>query len=236
MLLLEYLLRLDLSRVFLLLFVVYSFTLLTVFRSKAGSVVGLIRREFGTPHHVMVVGVTDRALLLARMLEGSERYGIALAGFLGDHDGPTVRAGTLKHAYPVYPLERLRQVLHQHVVDEIVFAVDSRQLAELEDTFLLCDEEGVRTRVAVDFFPHVNSEIYLERLGATPLLTFSAAPHDEIQLLLKRTVRYRSSRSQSGSARAADVAAGRHYPAHIARADNLPADTVRTEWPSLYLL
>jgi exopolysaccharide biosynthesis polyprenyl glycosylphosphotransferase len=58
----------------------------------------------------------------------------------------------------------------------------------LEEYFLLCDEEGVRTRVAVDFFPHVNSTVSLERLGATPLLTFSAAPYDEIRLLLKRAV------------------------------------------------
>ena len=43
-----------------------------------------------------------------------------------------------------------------------------------------------RTRVIVDFFPHVNSDVYLDRLGTTPLLTFSAAPHDEIRLLLKR--------------------------------------------------
>src|SRR5208337_4709560 len=49
-----------------------------------------------------------------------------------------------------------------------------------------CDEEGVRTRVLVDFFPHVNSDVYLDRLGNAPLLTFSAAPHDEIRLLLKR--------------------------------------------------
>jgi exopolysaccharide biosynthesis polyprenyl glycosylphosphotransferase len=64
--------------------------------------------------------------------------------------------------------------------------VDSQRLAELEDVFLACDEEGVQTRVAVDFFPHVNSEIYLERLGYIPLLTFSAAPHDEVRLLCKR--------------------------------------------------
>jgi exopolysaccharide biosynthesis polyprenyl glycosylphosphotransferase len=38
----------------------------------------------------------------------------------------------------------------------------------------------------VDFFPHVNSEVYLDSLGAVPLLTFSAAPHDEIRLLAKR--------------------------------------------------
>src|SRR5207302_7920379 len=42
------------------------------------------------------------------------------------------------------------------------------------------------TSVAVDFFPHVNSQVYLDRLGASPLLTFSATPHDEIRLLVKR--------------------------------------------------
>ncbi|MDQ6708582.1 MAG: exopolysaccharide biosynthesis polyprenyl glycosylphosphotransferase, partial [Acidobacteriota bacterium] len=55
-----------------------------------------------------------------------------------------------------------------------------------EETFLMCDQEGVKTRVAIDFFPHVHSEVYLERLGTTPLLTFSAAPQDEIRLLAKR--------------------------------------------------
>jgi exopolysaccharide biosynthesis polyprenyl glycosylphosphotransferase len=38
----------------------------------------------------------------------------------------------------------------------------------------------------LDFFPHVNSQVYLGALGATPLLTFSAAPDDEIRLLVKR--------------------------------------------------
>jgi len=64
--------------------------------------------------------------------------------------------------------------------------VGSESLAELEEAFLQCDEEGIRTRVAVDFFPHVNSTVSLDRFGPTPLLTFSAAPYDEIRLLVKR--------------------------------------------------
>jgi len=66
--------------------------------------------------------------------------------------------------------------------------VDRSRLASLEDQLLLCDEDGVRTRVAVDFFPHVNSEVYLDRLDHAPLLTFAAAPHDEIRLFAKRIV------------------------------------------------
>jgi exopolysaccharide biosynthesis polyprenyl glycosylphosphotransferase len=46
----------------------------------------------------------------------------------------------------------------------------------------------VRTRVAVDFFPHVNSDVYLDRYGDTPFLTFAAAPHDEVRLFIKRAI------------------------------------------------
>ena len=86
----------------------------------------------------------------------------------------------------MYALADLPHLLRSSVIDEVIFAVDSRRLAELEEVFLLCDEEGVRTRVSVDFFPHVNSQVYLDRLGASRLLTFSAAPHDEIRLFVKR--------------------------------------------------
>jgi exopolysaccharide biosynthesis polyprenyl glycosylphosphotransferase len=72
------------------------------------------------------------------------------------------------------------------VVDEVIFDVFSSKLPGLEEVFLQCDEEGIRTRVAVDFFPHVNSEITLDRVGSAPLLTFSAAPLDDLRLVLKR--------------------------------------------------
>jgi exopolysaccharide biosynthesis polyprenyl glycosylphosphotransferase len=181
----EYVLRLDLSRFFLLLFSAYAWVLLLIFRLLAGRLVGLIRREFGAPHYVMVVGTGERAVRLARGLERSGDYGIRLRGFLAESAGAPASI-TLGQAYPVRPIRELTSVLQEHVVDEIIFAVGSESLAELEEVFLLCDEEGVRTRVAVDFFPHVNSTVSLERFGATPLLTFSAAPYDEIRLLLKR--------------------------------------------------
>ena len=90
--------------------------------------------------------------------------------------------------YRVQPIGELPSILRQHVVDEVIFAVASESLAGMEEIFLLCDEEGVRTRVAVDFFPHVNSTVSLDRFGETPLLTFSAAPYDEIRLLVKRAI------------------------------------------------
>src|SRR5579883_1746037 len=187
LLIFEYSLRMDLSRFFLLLFFVYAWVLLLLFRLTAGRVVGVIRREFAAPHYVMVVGTGDRAIRMAGELERSSPYGVRLRGFLSERSGAPqqIQVGDI---YKVHPVGDLQSILRKQVVDEIIFAVGSESLAELEEVFLLCDEEGVRTRVAVDFFPHVNSTVTLDRFGSTPLLTFSAAPYDEIRLLLKRLI------------------------------------------------
>lgn len=166
----EFALRLDLSRGFLGLFVCYSWIFLALFRLKGGRLVGLIRREFSSPRYFLIVGSGERAYRMAETLERSKDYGFHLLGHIGEEEAA----------------RRLPELLSQQVVDEIVFAVDSSRLAALEEVFLLCDEEGVQTHVAVDFFPHVNSEVFLERLGDAPLLTFSAAPHDDVRLMLKR--------------------------------------------------
>ena len=185
----EYSQRLDLSRLFVALFAGCAWVLLCLFRLNAGRIMRLMSREFGVSHYVMIVGLGEPALKLARQLEDAADYGARLVGFLADSNGPSpVSEIDLEVKYPVRSLSELPALLSQHVIDEIIFAVDSRRLADLEEVFLLCDEEGVRTRVAVDFFGHVNSDVYLDRLGTSPLLTFSAAPHDEVRLLMKRVI------------------------------------------------
>ena len=178
----EFLLRLDLSRSFVALVGVYAWILLCLFRINAARVIGGLRREFGAAHFVMVVGSGENALRLGTALEKSSDYGIRLMGFLDDEPGRV----QLSQEYERYALTSLPELLTRQVIDEIIFAVDSSRLSAMEELFLLCDEQGVRTRVVVDFFPHVNSQVYLDRLDSTPLLTFSAAPHDEIRLLAKR--------------------------------------------------
>jgi exopolysaccharide biosynthesis polyprenyl glycosylphosphotransferase len=181
----QYALRMELSRFFLVLYSALIWVLLAIFRLTAGRVAGVLRREFSAPHYCMVVGTGERAIRLARALEESAKYGVRLRGFFGEAAGGPAEI-VLGAVHKVYPIAELPSFLREHVVDEIIFAVGSESLAELEEVFLLCDQEGVRTRVAVDFFPHVNSTVSLERLESTPLLTFTAAPDDEIRLLVKR--------------------------------------------------
>ena len=168
----QYLLRLDppLSRGFLLLFFGFSLVLLAVFRWYSPRLIGAFQRGFGSPYHLVIVGSPEKAVALERHLCQNSPFRIQVVARIRETDCA----------------QKLPPLLARQVVDEVIFDVDSSKLPGLEEVFLQCDEEGIRTRVAIDFFPHVNSEITLDRVGDAPLLTFSAAPLDDLRLLLKR--------------------------------------------------
>jgi exopolysaccharide biosynthesis polyprenyl glycosylphosphotransferase len=50
----------------------------------------------------------------------------------------------------------------------------------------MCEELGIRTRVAMNFFQNRVARIEIEELEGVPLLTFTTTPSDETQLALKR--------------------------------------------------
>jgi exopolysaccharide biosynthesis polyprenyl glycosylphosphotransferase len=182
-------LQYQISRPFLAAFIFMSWFFLAGFRIAARNLIPALNREFGLKRYILVVGLGTRAERLARTLESYYEDGIRIVGFLAPPDSIAVPASIqLDREYPVLPLDNLRAMMAQHVIDEIHFAVESDKLPSLEEVFLWCDEEGVCSRVAVDFFPHVNSNLALERIGNTPLLTFTAAPDDEVLLLAKRSI------------------------------------------------
>lgn len=197
---LEFSLRLNLSRPFFALFGLNQWILLAAGRLLVRRYAGAWRRRFNVPLYVMVAGTGPTAIQVARALEDASTYGLRLQGFFAlngesncaEPDRDTKQdcsprgSITLSRDYPVHSIHGLRGFLENNVLDEIIFAAESGDLRSLQDVFLECDEEGIRTRVAINQFPHVNSEMYLETLGRIPLLTFSATPHDEIRLLAKR--------------------------------------------------
>ncbi|HEY6290092.1 MAG TPA: sugar transferase [Terriglobia bacterium] len=197
---------LYISRLLMSLFAAADFAAMVLFRLLVRNFGGALRDTFGSVRHFLIVAGTPgvpEAFEIAREIESNQGRGLKLAGFaLVDstpggsepHSPPSQapsfsfgRTG-LRGSYPVYALGQIPELLRRHVIDEVIFAVSRDELAGLEETFLLCEEEGVKTRVLVSFFPHVISRVYLERLRDMPLLTFSTTPENEFLLLLKRAL------------------------------------------------
>jgi exopolysaccharide biosynthesis polyprenyl glycosylphosphotransferase len=174
------------SRLLLGFYALSDFVLMVLFRLVAR------RLSVGEFRHFLLVGTTPEAMDIARTLEAGEHRGLRLVGFARVEPGPAEQvppeASGLRRAYPLCNLSQLPELLRRAVIDEVVFAVGKDDLEKLEETFLRCEEEGVKTRLVLSFFPHVISKVSLERLRDTPLLTFSTTPEDETLLLLKRVL------------------------------------------------
>lgn len=184
-----YLLKMDVSRLFIGFFILINTGLLLVYRLSAYSLRRYRKQEL---HYFVIVGTGEKAVEVASLIEANEALGNRVLAFVREsarapeNAAPSLETSALRHSYEIRELQELTHILREHVIDEIIFAVSRQGLEQMEEIFLACEEEGVKVRVLVNFFPHVNSDIYLEKLHALPLLTFSATPEDEYQLFVKR--------------------------------------------------
>lgn len=173
------------SRPFLLIFFALDVMLGVSVRLLIRLVARQVRAAGLNYRTVVLVGDTQRARAMARLFHEHGWWGFKTLGVVREHpaDAPGVASADL----PVLgTLEELPAILANHAVDEVVLTVDKGELEKLEDVFLLCEKMGVRTRLVLDFFPHVFAHVTLEEFQGTPLLTFSTVPGDDMALLVKR--------------------------------------------------
>jgi len=181
------------SRLFILLFTTINTSLLLAYRLSARWLRRLRTQDPHRMRYYVVVGTGSNAAEVARLIESNEDLGNRVLAFVRERApaeteaGPGTLAGNgLRRTYPIRELAELPKMLEDHVVDEIIFAVSKQDLEQMEEIFLSCEEEGVKVRVLLNFFPHVTSDISLEKLHDLPLLTFTSTPEDEYKLFAKR--------------------------------------------------
>jgi exopolysaccharide biosynthesis polyprenyl glycosylphosphotransferase len=178
------------SRLLLGFYALIDLFLMICFRLVARHFAAPLRRSVVGFRNFLLVGEGPDAAEIARTLEAHDTRGMRLFGFVhvgaGLGGAKSLRSGLAK-SHPTFTLHELPELLRRHVIDEVIFAAAKEELEKLGEIFLICEEEGVKTRILLSFFPHAISRVYLERLGNKPLLTFSATPEDEL-LLLKRVL------------------------------------------------
>jgi exopolysaccharide biosynthesis polyprenyl glycosylphosphotransferase len=186
---LVYGLRLDfISRPFLPLFAVLNGLFLVVERLTVRIVARRVRARGFNYRTVVIIGDTPRARSMARLIHDHPWWGLRLLGVVRERPASS-EAGTTAGGLPVLgSLEDFPTILTSLPVDEVILAVDRGDVDQLEDVFLMCEEMGVKTRLILDFFPHVFAKVELEEFDGTPLLTFSTTPAETGALLVKRAV------------------------------------------------
>jgi len=175
----------DISRTYVLLIGVVDFVLLVAGRYVSYNGIAWMRRRLGRYHYFLIVGSGARAHEMASLIEESRGMGLRLVGFVDPNSEGSKLADRFGD-YQVFPVGSVPKLLEDHVIDEVVFAVNMQELARLEPLMSHCANVGVKTRVQLEFLPAPYSRIYLENFRDVPLLSLSWAPESELLLLLKR--------------------------------------------------
>jgi exopolysaccharide biosynthesis polyprenyl glycosylphosphotransferase len=178
--------RTDISRTYILLIGAVDFLLLLLGRSASYWGVSLMRDRLGRYHYLLIVGCGPRGREMATLIEEGRGMGLRLVGFVDPefNSSSPARLG----GYEVFPLDSVSGILQNHIVDEVVFALNLQELARLEPVLQHCADLGIRTRVQLEFLPSAYSRVYLENFRDVQLLSLSSAPDSELRLFFKRVI------------------------------------------------
>jgi exopolysaccharide biosynthesis polyprenyl glycosylphosphotransferase len=186
---LAYLLPLrQLSRVWFVLFAVLSTVLLVAEKILLRVLARYVRSKGLNYRTVLIVGTGRRALDVAKMIVNHKYWGYKIVGFVSD--GHRLSNGWARYRIfgDVPDLKKILEHGHAEPIDEIVFAVTRKKLDEMKQIFLMCEELGIRTRVAMNFFQNRVARLEVEEIEGIPFLTFTTTPSDETELAFKRAL------------------------------------------------
>jgi exopolysaccharide biosynthesis polyprenyl glycosylphosphotransferase len=174
------------SRFWALLFAVFCCLFLLTEKLALRMTSRYVRSHGFNYRTVLIVGTSPSALRIAESIHGHRFWGYRILGFIRNgHKAQEPWPGY----YPILgEIADIPRIVESNVVDDVIFAIHRRELDRLEDLFLSLQEQGIRTRFAMDLFPHTQARVELEELDGVPLLSFATTPTSQLQLMSKRVL------------------------------------------------
>ncbi len=183
---LSFALKLDLSRPLIALFVFYQALILALTRLLLSV---HAKRKSQLPfskhcRHILIIGGIEKARNMGDLIARYSDWGFKILGYVDLDSKDHVEA----EGDVLGSIGDLPQIIENNIVDEIIIVGDRPNLEGLDKILELCNEQGIRTRIAANFFPAKVTSLSMEFLENVPVITFSSAPEHAPSLFVKRTM------------------------------------------------
>ncbi len=171
-------------------FMVLVFGLITLFLSieKIAFIkfFRFIRKKGLNYRNILLVGTGKRAQKFIDLIHQHSEWGLKIMGIV-DYD-ESKKGKAIKGYKVLGSFKDVPDIVHNNVIDEVVFVVPRSQLNEIEEIIYFCENEGLRVSVAVDLFELKISKAKQTSLQEIPLITFESTPDKLWFLLIKRII------------------------------------------------
>jgi len=195
-----FLLKLDLSRSFILLFCTLVGMSLAAQRAVVLEILRYWRKRGMNFRSVIIAGLGEQAIQLAHEISNRPELGVRIRGFADLEDDiarSTARAQFFKDALTasgykttvgriLQGSDAVKKALKDYAIDEVIFTDLLRVMNEVRDLIDICAEQGIRTTIAADLFSVGIAKSRLSYFGSMPLIHFETPPGDRWELSLKR--------------------------------------------------
>jgi exopolysaccharide biosynthesis polyprenyl glycosylphosphotransferase len=183
---LSYALQLNISRPLIALFVIYqagmllSVRLFQALKARKGKGYSFNRNH----RNIVIIGSHARAHQMGELIARYSDWGFRILGYV-DANTEESLAPTGDVLGSIADLDRITDT---NVIDEFIYIGEHASLEGLDRVLALCREQGIRIRVAADFFPVKVTNLSMEFLENVPIITFSSTPDHVYSLLVKRVL------------------------------------------------
>ncbi|MBI1745890.1 MAG: sugar transferase [Acidobacteria bacterium] len=186
-----FLLKMNVSRPLILLFLWANFALLFLERVALKIKLHLFKENQHNFKSILIVAGNTDGREVGELIKNYRDWGLHLAGYITTETDIRSEGCALPQRPSDPPtlggLNRIPQILQENIIDEIVFvASDKKDLEKFEEIFPLCETQGIRMRLVANFFPQSISRMSMGYLDHVPLITFSTAPDYSPALVMKR--------------------------------------------------
>jgi len=200
-----FLLKLDLSRSFIAIFCLLVAVTLTLERFAVLSLLRAWRRRGMNFRNVIVCGVGEQAVRVAREIARRPELGLRIRSFADlrpitreqsdsdraviDEFRQSLRAqGVQQVGHVLQGVSAVGRALKDYAIDEVIFTDVIDVMPHVEEALVLCTEQGIRSTIAADLFSIGVMESGLSYFGGMPLIHFQTPPGDRWELNLKRAI------------------------------------------------
>ena len=176
----------EVSRTFIWIFGFINFFTLLFQRFVLFQTLEFFRRKGINRRKVLIISDGNRSEQLVQYIEKYSDWGLDIVGFL-DGNGHEV-GSDFCGAKILGRLEKLPEVLHNHFIEEVIFALPLGKLEEAKHLLSLCETEGVQARIISDFYSGLVAHTEVETVHGLPIITYSTTPKEEWNLVFKRVI------------------------------------------------
>jgi len=178
----SFMFKLDVSRSLIMAYLAILFTFMAGVRLAMLAFFRVHGARNGQ-RHIVIVGNDAKIKEIGEKIASYADLGFSVSGYVtdlpaGERPADLVVLGSTND---------FQRILETQVVDEVVCIGSERKDLEIfEKIAPLCEEQGIVTRLSLDFFPRSISRTSLDFIEDQPFLAFSPVPQQVLGLMVKR--------------------------------------------------